>query len=171
MNTFKEWHLIRIQLPIFPWNAEWICFMYRKRRQVKSWGYNWNHKRITKAYYPSKRPPWIDVSRQIVFVHNMKFHRYSSFLILCLLFQILCGHVHWLIKRRTVTSLSTILYKMQAGVNSRDITNICHGIISGSFFNRKTYNTYKYGFSDCSRMYNYSYIVICSYWSKESLIS
>ena len=42
-------------------------FMYRNRLQVKCWGYNWNNKRITKAYYPSKRPPWIDVSRQIVF--------------------------------------------------------------------------------------------------------
>ena len=155
----------------FSWECGMNLFMCRNRLQVKSWGYYWNHKRSTKAYYPSKRPPWIDVSRQIVFVHNMKFHRNSFFLFFVLLFQICWVHVHWLIKRRTVTSLSTTLYKMQAGVNSRDMTNICHGIISGSFFSRKTYNTYKYGFSDCSRMYNYSYIVICSYWSKESLIS
>ena len=115
----------------FSWECRMNLFMYRNRLQVKSWGYNWNHKRITKTYYPSKRPPWIDVSRQIVFVHNMKFHRNSFFLFFVLLFQICWVHVHWLIKRRTVTSLSTILYTMQAGVNSRDMTNKCHGIISG----------------------------------------
>jgi len=30
MNKFNEWHLIWIQLPIFPGNAEWICLCTEK---------------------------------------------------------------------------------------------------------------------------------------------
>lgn len=40
--------VIRIQLPIFPTNDEMNMFKYFNRLQVKSYGYNWSHKRNKK---------------------------------------------------------------------------------------------------------------------------